>query len=700
MAELRDLVSGQGCDDGSVSFRNPLANFVDHLYRDKTREQEDGVWTQSHGNAANSRFGPHLSTQTRGPHLEQQVTSFMNSFDEGRFHNVDPLDSFGDMNLNEFDDFHFDRDRRMPHHPGLSDQVPHDLAQEFVDSFVSQSRGQSYRPMPVPDELLRESDKMKMRGHMPLHPGEFQEREYYEQMGPMHPDVRHRDFRETDRWADEFSMLNRERPLSHADMEKYFHEAQHDRWADEFHEHNEQHEFDRHFREGVLLALRLRDEFHEHNEQHEFERHFREANEADRWVEEFEGARPIESVQSLRDLTDTISKIQDPQLQNSKFMQFMHKINRGEVEFRDNEVIEKAPEEVTGEQWAREFDDAQSEGMFRNDWIDEFTNSRESDDWVNDYQTFMSERAWDSTSIHEYVFTDPAENPYITHSNPLEKGMQLFRDGQLSQAILAFEAELHRNPENSQCWHLLGQAHAENDKDDKAIAALIRAVKAEPGNSGAMMALAVSYTNDLYREQALDVLKSWIENHPQYNSIEIREIRDADEEEERGYRQFERYHTEVTDMFIRAARMKPEDPDPEVQTALGLLFNLSQDYSKAVDCFRTALSVKADDYLLWNKLGATLANSNRSEDALKCYFEALSIKPSFVRARANLGISYMALQDFPRAAEYFLQALSMHPEARHLWSNLQMVFRGMSREDLVDRCADNDVDAFRGEFNF
>jgi len=40
-------------------------------------------------------------------------------------------------------------------------------------------------------------------------------------------------------------------------------------------------------------------------------------------------------------------------------------------------------------------------------------------------------------------------------------------------------------------------------------------------------------------------------------------------------------------MYIEAAKLSPMDPDENVQIALGLLFNISQEYDKAVDCFRT-----------------------------------------------------------------------------------------------------------------
>ena len=95
------------------------------------------------------------------------------------------------------------------------------------------------------------------------------------------------------------------------------------------------------------------------------------------------------------------------------------------------------------------------------------------------------------------------------------------------------------------------------------------------------------------------------------------------------------------------------------QIGLGVLFNLSGEYDKAVDCFHAALQTNTQDALIWNKLGATLANGGRSEEAVEAYRHALQLSPGYVRSRYNLGISCVNLKVYREAVEHFLTALNI-----------------------------------------
>lgn len=112
---------------------------------------------------------------------------------------------------------------------------------------------------------------------------------------------------------------------------------------------------------------------------------------------------------------------------------------------------------------------------------------------------------------------------------------------------------------------------------------------------------------------------------------------------------------------------------------------------------------------MWNRLGATLANSGRSEQAIQAYYKALELNPGFIRARYNLGISCVSLDAHREAAEHFLAALSQQMTAggqaptqtsKTIWDTLRMTFNMMARTDLSEKCNQMDVNTFRGEFEF
>ena len=117
---------------------------------------------------------------------------------------------------------------------------------------------------------------------------------------------------------------------------------------------------------------------------------------------------------------------------------------------------------------------------------------------------------------------------------------------------------------------------------------------------------------------------------------------------------------------------------------------------------------------MWNKLGATLANSSDAHGAIEAYFNALAINPSYIRARYNLAIASIQLGSYKEAAEHLLGALSIQSSSTRelplkevanrdgiLWSALKMLMDSyIRRTDLMESCDNKDLDAFRGDFDF
>lgn len=81
--------------------------------------------------------------------------------------------------------------------------------------------------------------------------------------------------------------------------------------------------------------------------------------------------------------------------------------------------------------------------------------------------------------------------------------------------------------------------------------------------------------------------------------------------------------------------------DADLHVALGVLSSLAREYNGAVSAFRAALQLRENDYSLWNKLGATLANSSNAAEAITAYQKALELKPNYMRAWTNMGISHV-----------------------------------------------------------
>ena len=76
------------------------------------------------------------------------------------------------------------------------------------------------------------------------------------------------------------------------------------------------------------------------------------------------------------------------------------------------------------------------------------------------------------------------------------------------------------------------------------------------------------------------------------------------------------------------------------------------------------------------------------------------LKPQYVRALSNLGISYGNMSNYQASAQCYLKALSLNHEASHIWGYLNMIFTTMGRPELVAKAAAADHEAFRADFDF
>ncbi|KAK2639947.1 hypothetical protein Ddye_027742 [Dipteronia dyeriana] len=734
---MRELVTGgAACAvPGSSSSSNPLGALANAIIgsSSKTQGRLQEIPTSTAA-PSDSRFYPdtndHLSAlpgSDFGNSLQQphtQGSEFLSGFRSANQNGfADAWDEIQHQNQipPHFDQFHGPVPAALPQ-PTL-DGPPQRVLSSFLHSFVGSSHGSiPFRPTSLPLLGLSEGDKQCIRDRSSIMARHFfadkSEDFINAQVNALLSSLE----------IDSDARVKGPLPGRFQELEDYWNESQGmvrpgapavDGWITEYSQHRAAH-----------------------GDPDAWARSFEQQHGANGWASEFEKEQSqltsvdqmrgvnmpnFEAMEQTRMLAHTLAQNNDPKFQNSKFLQFVSKMSRGELIIDDNQVkpatygdwaAEYQQQYTRGPSWADEFahnqlshgpeqwvnefgTEREQHGSIDDQWVNEFSKLHVDDwaeefeqqvgensaaNWENAYDEFMNEQVAakqrSDASRGVYVFSDM--NPYVGHPNPLKEGQELFRKGLLSEAVLALEAEVLKNPENAEGWRLLGIAHAENDDDQQAIAAMMRAQEADPANLEVLLSLGVSHTNELEQAAALKYLYGWLRNHPKYGTLATPELSES------------LYYADVSRLFIEASQMFPKDAD--VHIVLGVLYNLSREYDKAIESFQTALKLRPHDYSLWNKLGATQANSVQSADAILAYQQALDLKPNYVRAWANMGISYANQGMYEESIRYYVRALAMNPKADNAWQYLRISLSSASRNDMLEACDSRNLDVLQKEF--
>lgn len=463
-------------------------------------------------------------------------------------------------------------------------------------------------------------------------------------------------------------------------------------------------------------------------------------------------AEAQQEVQDQADMTQAAQMVEmlrnsgNPKFANSQFVSFIDKVSKGDLQFKENTVIDREGNEVdwdtlydtdaatvtdsekntleqmwkasssggdpTMEQlwqdakplemdsaWAaanpglEEMWKAAAEGnpqtleeleqLWKDSGLPAEHLKEMEDMWKlagEDGEAAMLEQAWlgndDMEAIWrsgnqknaEYKFQE-GDNPYLDSDNPLAEAQRLLREGRDREALLALEAEVQKNPESSEGWRLLGQLYAELDQDVEAIQCLRKGHEVDPYNLDSLLALGVSCTNELDQLPALRYLRMWIENHEDHQVL----VEGLDPPAEYEY---EAWRQQVTMLFNRAAEASPMDAD--VFVALGVMENINRNYEAAIRALAAACRLRPNDHTCWNKLGATLANSGKSEQAVVAYHQGLQLKPNYARSWSNLAIAHANLGQHSDAARFYLSSLVLNPDATHIWNFLHSAVLNMN----------------------
>ncbi len=251
-----------------------------------------------------------------------------------------------------------------------------------------------------------------------------------------------------------------------------------------------------------------------------------------------------------------------------------------------------------------------------------------------------------------------------------ELGNRELDNGNIDNAVRAFKTAINLNPRDPKPYSNLGMAYELKREYQKARKAYEKALEINPknlstinnlaglslldGNSGEAMALydASIASDPLYVEPYLNLARFFLES------------RDLDSAE----------------VYLRRV-LDIEPENVEALNLIGVVTNLTERSEEAVGHFQDALRKNANQSSVLSNLGAALRNIGDLKRAIIAFEKANELKPGSATILNNLGLLYRETGDSARAEELFLDAIGRLPENPFPYFNIAELYISMDRYD-------------------
>ena len=141
---------------------------------------------------------------------------------------------------------------------------------------------------------------------------------------------------------------------------------------------------------------------------------------------------------------------------------------------------------------------------------------------------------------------------------------------------------------------------------------------------------------------------------------------------------------EAQELYVKILKIDPKYIN--AHNNLGLLFDNTGDYQKAIDCFEKVIEINPNNAGAYNNLGNIFKSLGEKQKAKDCYKKAIEIEPNFAMAHNNLGVIFQDLNLNKKAMDCYEKAIEINPNYSKSYNNLGIVFQNTGEYQKAADC--------------
>lgn len=124
--------------------------------------------------------------------------------------------------------------------------------------------------------------------------------------------------------------------------------------------------------------------------------------------------------------------------------------------------------------------------------------------------------------------------------------------------------------------------------------------------------------------------------------------------------------------------------NPETLNTQAIELASQGDYPEAIACFKRAIAIERENYLLWFNMGVTYRDAGDLEGAKQALLQANLINPEDEEVLETLALIYFSLGQTDLALETCLDTLELNTNNAHIWNTIGVLH--FSKSNYQDAC--------------